>query len=243
MSERFEDNQLRAYLTGELPAADAARLEAALAEDDGLEARLLALEPLATPLGDVFKTLPDSARLPDVAAVASKPSLIGRVLPYGLVAGIAGLIGVGLAGFNQPADALTWQEQVAVYQALYVAETVAPLAPTPEGLAAEFERASNILGRELVPAEYDDLPGLTLKRAQVLGFEGQPLIQIAFASETSAPIAFCILRSGEDAGAVQTELSGLPTVHWSEGGFGYMLIGDLSEGALRALASELGATL
>ncbi len=244
MSKTYDDAELGAYLAGEMSPEEAAQLEAALEHDADLEARLLSFEALAAPLQSVFETLPDAARLPDMEDLATGPKPAPRQwLPFGLVAGVAGLIGVVVASLFAPERDLTWQEQVAVYQALYVKETVAPVSPTPVSLNAEFDRASEALGVTLSPEDYAALPGLTLKRSQVLGFEGAPLIQIAFASETGAPIAFCILRTDETEDAVVTQLSGLPTVHWSQGGFGYMLIGDLPTSDLKALAQQLGATL
>lgn len=237
----YSDDDLAMYLAGDMPAEDAARLEALLETDGDLERRMMALEPLAAPLQSVFQPLPDAARLPE-ALPPARP-VQRRFVSFGLVAAAACCLGVGLAALMLPDRDLTWQEQVAIYQKLYVEETVATLTPTPDLLRAQFDRASSELGLPLDPETYADLPGLTLKRAQILGLDGNPLIQVAFAADTGAPIAFCITRENSDAAAVMTELSGLPTVHWSENGFGYMLIGELPRDQLAALARSLGAAL
>ncbi|MEM7719871.1 MAG: hypothetical protein AAF222_11775 [Pseudomonadota bacterium] len=243
MIVEFGEDELRDYLHGVLNPARALALEAALATDETLEARLLALEPLSEPLGRAFSSVPDHARLERLARELPVQPQLSRVLPLGLVAALAAVIGLFLGNLTQPDRKLSWQEQVAVYQALYVAETVAPLEPSPASLQDQFARASERLGLALTAADYQEVPGLTLKRAQLLGFEGAPLVQIAFATETGAPIAFCILKTGETSPAIVTELSGLPTVHWSADGFGYMVIGDLSESELIRTAHHFGAAL
>lgn len=134
---------------------------------------------------------------------------------------------------------MTWQMQAALYQALYVAETVAPITATEESAARQLTRAERALARSLPRDALVKVEGLTFKRAQVLAFSGQPLIQVAYAAADGTPFALCIFRQGDGGadGRLGSEvLAGLASATWSEGDYGYMLIGggDLDFVAERA---------
>ncbi|WP_319544575.1 hypothetical protein [Ruegeria conchae] len=90
----------------------------------------------------------------------------------------------------------------------------------------------------------ENLPGLDLKRTQVLSFKGKPLVQVVFADAQGNPFAFCVIRQGPNAPSKAVNLavlSGLSTATWAKDGYGYMLLGgdretDLS-GELHALTA------
>jgi hypothetical protein len=132
---------------------------------------------------------------------------------------------------------LGWAQQAAIYQSLYVPETIATLDTAPEALEAQFAQAEATLGRSLNREALSVLPGAELKRAQVLSFKGKPLVQVVFADDQGRPFAFCVIRQGPGAPDKDVNLavlSGLATATWAEDGYGYMIIGadgqsDLSD--------------
>ncbi len=219
----YSDDILKAYLEGRLAADKAAALEDAAADDPDLQDRLAELDPVAGPVRAAFEHLPDADDLPKLGTVTAQPRHVGRMGV--LAAAVAGLLGFALAFFVTRPDPIGWQEQVALYQALYVAETVAPLDASDAALEEQFSRANEALGTDLRPADFKALPGLTLKRAQILSFEDIPLVQIAFAGADGTPFAFCILKNADAGPLTQVELAGLATAHWARGGYGYMLVG------------------
>jgi len=104
MAAMIDPATLVAYLDGELGPAAALRVEAALAEDDGLRERLAALRRVDGALSAAFDPILDTP-LPPLALVSGRPPLAAekssgaghRVGRMALAAGLAGLI-LGFAG-------------------------------------------------------------------------------------------------------------------------------------------------
>lgn len=250
----FDDDMLRAYLAGDLPADQAAALEAQIETDPDLEARLHALDlAAAAPLQQAFAGLPDAGHLDRLAQ-----DLRGEAAtPPAARAGAAGLIGLaaalllafGLGAWVRAPGTSDvpsrWQDQVAIYQALYVTETVGALQFAPDEVAGQLSAASAALGRDIPLDVVDDIDGMVLRRAQILGFDSAPLIQMAYLSADGAPIALCAVRleGAEDQAPVLETLAGLPATHWISDGYGFMLVGDIPQSRLQSLARSLQGTL
>ncbi|WP_171235856.1 hypothetical protein [Ruegeria sp. HKCCA6837] len=224
----FSDETLVAYLEGTLDEAQSRAIEAAVETDTTLEQRLMALDPFAPIVRDVFEKLPAEApaiEMPDPVMPAARGSGLRLVA----VAASAAIAAVAVTFWaTRPAD-LGWAQQAAIYQSLYVPETIASLDSSTKSLDKQFEMAEAQLGRSLNRETLESLPGLELKRAQVLSFKGKPLIQVVFADEQGQPFAFCVLRQGPDAPPAeikQAVLSGLATATWAQDGYGYMLLGN-----------------
>jgi len=249
----FSDAQLKAYLAGDLAVEEAQALEEAIAMDDALEARLLAFDrAMSAPVKEAFDALDIEERLaPQVERVMTPPSVQQvkvRSAVKGFAVGAAAAavaVGVFLGTLRPEAEPMRWQEQVAVYQALYVTDTLAPISATPDQVAHQLARSEAALGRSLPSEAVQSLDGLGILRAQVLGVGDLPLIQMAYLSETGAPVAFCVIKLAGDpsAGVASETLSGLPSVHWSDGSYSYMIVGDLSDDRLRRMAEDAQARL
>ncbi len=232
----LSDETLLAYLNGNLDETEAQEIESAVEADPELEQRLMALDPFAPVVHAVFKDVPQDApqiTLPDRAR--SQPAS----QPFRLLAVAASVAIVAVSATlwaTRPAP-LGWAQQAAIYQSLYVPETIATLDTAPEALEAQFAQAEATLGRSLNREALSVLPGAELKRAQVLSFKGKPLVQVVFADDQGRPFAFCVIRQGPGAPDKDVNLavlSGLATATWAEDGYGYMIIGadgqsDLSD--------------
>jgi len=248
----FSDPQLKAYLAGDLSADLAATLDAQLAHDDTLEARLLALDRgQSTAIRAAFDGVPDAARLEPIEAVINNAAAPvqtnrnwGKLLPFAAVL-VVGAFMLGGLSQNPTSPASTWREQVAIYQALYVTETLSSIEPDSASLAVQLDRGASALGRPLDVAAVGDLDGLDLLRAQVLGFDGVPLVQLAYLSETGAPVALCAVKlpADLDEGIRSEVLAGLPSVTWSDGTYSYMIVGDIEPDRLTRMANVLQASL
>lgn len=261
----YSDARLRSYFDGDMPRGEAQALETALEMDTALEARMMALDPLAGPVRAAFEVMPGpgdmdrlEARLAAIMPREDTPVFAGEpdvpdapVAParggfgqLALVAAVAGALGVGLTFLARPAaEAPGWVEQVAIYQALYSRETVAHLDMAPEEIAAQMARAGAAVGLSLDAEQFGDVPGLTLERAQVLSFDDTPLVQIVFTSETGLPVAFCIIATpeGSTETAVFETVAGVPTSLWGEGDHGFMVLGRIEDAQLRAVTDRLRA--
>lgn len=224
----FSDETLLAYLNGALDEEQSRALEAAVEEDVDLEQRLMSLDPFAPVVQQVFEKLPAETPQIDLPPPAS-PSRAGGFLRLVAVAAGTAIAAVGLTFWaTRPAE-LGWAQQAALYQSLYVPETIAPLDNSGTSLDMQFEMAEAKLGRSLNRETLEALPGLELKRAQILSFKGKPLIQVVFADEQGQPFAFCVIRQGPaapDKEVRQAVLSGLSTATWAQDGYGYMLLGN-----------------
>lgn len=246
------DEEITAYLDGELDAAARAALEERLAADAATRARL---ETLGTgrPAAGPFDLLLDMApidRLERMLDAAEKPparswnSFGGlRALAAALVLLIlGGAIGFGLSRTLAPtevAEAPGWRAVVADYVALYTPETFALAPADPEAYAPRLRIVGDGLGLDLAP-ETVALPGLDLKGAVLFSYDGKPLGQISYLSTEYGPIAFCIIRNNrEDAPLAFEERRGMNVAFWNDGGRGYLIIGAMPREDLAPLAETL----
>mmetsp|Transcript_23030 Transcript_23030/g.39043 ORF Transcript_23030/g.39043 Transcript_23030/m.39043 type:complete len:190 (+) Transcript_23030:34-603(+) len=176
------------------------------------------------------------AALPEPVAAPVRRRRTWAVLPFGvgLAAGLAVAAFTGL-GTPPPEPARGWVSFVASYQALYTTATLADAAPTSAEAFAQLATVSRAVGLDLtgLPAA----SGLTFKRAQVLGFKGKPLVQIAFLRDDGTPVALCILPAGPDAKPVNMGAAeGLGLARWNTPGHGFLLIGGTDTTPLEAEA-------
>jgi len=246
-----DDRKLTAYLDGELDGAERAALDARLAADPTLRARLDALRAAADGARAAFAALLETAPLAEMktrldAALAVPPraaplwsrraaAIAAAVAIVAFAAGLgAGRWSAGPGG--ELAEHDDWRQTVADYVALYTSETFGS-APSPR-LAEEIASLSRRLD---TPLDVDrlQLDGLSLRRVVLFQYEGAPLGQIAYLDDAT-PVAFCILRDGEaDAPFASSSRDGLALASWAQGGRGFMLIGKIPIERLTALARSL----
>lgn len=240
----YSDATLQDYLAGNLSAEDASVLEAAVENDPELEARLIALDAVGADVASVFLQIPEQARLDGIDVPVQKVAVAqsGSFRWLGLVAAAAVGAALGMTALNmQGPKTPEWHQQVAAYQSLYVPDTVAAISGDANSLQEQLKVAGAALDLELPQEVLSGLEGLTLKRAQILGFAGRELIQIAFQAEDGTPIAFCILKGGAPRAEEMeiSELSGLASAAWASDTHGYLLIG----GSDSALIADVGSRL
>jgi len=241
----FTDEDLTAYLDSAADPTMAQKLETALATDPDLAARLADLD---VPMGDLKAALDPMIAAAPVIAV---PEVSFNTLKKRHSRSMAGLAAALVAGIAfgalvlKPAPQQTaqqdWMDYVAAYQALYVEDTLTAVVQTDAQSAAQLQRVSAQLGRPLDRAT--DIPGFAYKRAQVLGFNGKPLIQMAYLTDTGVPMALCIIRSDEGETLETMRLEGLEAASWSDGDFAYLLIGGEDSAQIAAAATHLQAQL
>ncbi len=227
---KFSDETLLAYLEGSLDEVEARAVEDAVVDDPVLETRLMTLDPFVPVVQQVFEQVP--AAVPQVDLPEPQPvraaTGTGPWRLLGVAASVAVIAVSATVWATRPAE-LGWAQQAAIYQSLYVPDTIASLDRSAPNLDMQFAQAEAQLGRSLNREVLEALPGLDLKRAQVLSFKGKPLIQIVFANAQGQPFAFCVIRQGDAApnkDVNQAVLSGLATATWAQDGYGYMLLGS-----------------
>lgn len=243
MTERqtFTDEQLVAYLDGEVEFTPADAITAALAQDPELANRLAALDFNKDALRSGFDTMLEDQK-PPALPVHPKAANNNWVMAGSMAASIlvAAFVGYGAGNFlNQPTPP-GWKAYVASYQSLYSADTLRHVNSSPEAQSAELERVSAAIGKSIDLAALQLNPDLTYKRAQVLSFKGKPLVQLAFLTKSGEPVALCILKSSKPNSAEmsQANLEGMSSASWNKDGYAYLLIGGDDPSLISDLAAN-----
>jgi anti-sigma factor RsiW len=249
------DEELTAFIDGELVGEDAARIEAMVEADEKVAERLDYLARASLPFKEAFAPLLDAAPQAKLQSMlsaipAAKPvrplafvtrrGFLGAVAAS-VVAGIAvdrAVIGVG-ASLSTKDESTEWRAVVAEYISLYTPETLAGPVPSKEVQTAQLARFDGSLGLQLSP-EQVALPDVDFKRAQILQYDGKPLAQIAYLDPETGPMALCIVASDVGAKAPDIEgRKGMNVVYWSSASHAFMLIGHASVDRMTAIADAV----
>jgi anti-sigma factor RsiW len=243
----FTDEELVAYLDKALPSDRCAEIELMRASDAALQQRLAALEIDVDAIRSAFDLHLAAAPVDDLRqrlAARSSRSRSPRKrnwrwmqLAAALVVGAA--LGASGRSILPRTHAPDWHVAVAEYQALYTTDTLKLLKVDPALVDRQVQFAATALGRT-VKVDNLQVTGLELKRAQVLAFEHQPLIQFAYLEREQTPIAFCAMRTqAPDEPVHISVINGLATAIWNRAGYGYMVIGGTDGSAIQAIAHTL----
>jgi anti-sigma factor RsiW len=244
------DTDLVAFVDGRLPAgrhqaiADMVRKEPLLAE------RIAVLTEGTPILSEAFTPMLASApaaletrirALADSGAAANSIPSRRWIIGAGSLAAsfaVGAFAGGLLTGKTLQTD---WREAVAQYHALYGKPTTARLNPSADEREQELALVSAALGRSLAYI-HNVAEGYTYKRAQVLEFEGDALIQIVFESSGKVPLAFCLKRSSIAVRPVVTENRvGMALASWTRNGIDELVVARLPAVEIKALAERLNA--
>ncbi len=172
------------------------------------------------------------------AAIAASFAL--TVFGGGIVTGV--LLGPGRS-VHETAQR-NWVDAVAEYVSLFTADTLAGMPTEDLAQQAGLRRVSTALGINITQDKLAGLPSIAFKGTQLLRFEGKPIAQIAFLSDTGKPVAICIIRTQRPAEPPSaTRREGLNIVHWITDGYGYMVIGDVPQDALTRISDAARARL
>ena len=261
------DSQLVAYVDGTLSPPEREALEARLAGDPALKARLAELASGGRPFAGAYELLLrnaprerlaaafERARSRFAAAGAAKRRFAAqrwlRPLAAAIVVFLAGgAVGLGfehllpnreIAGAESGAKPDGWRTVVAEYLTLYTRDTLANMPDDRSLRETELKSVGDKLALGL-SVDKVALDGLALKRSQLFDLDGRALAQIAYLTSDDGPVAFCIIADGEGNRDLSfEERQGKNVVYWSKGGHAFMLIGKLSRSALETFAASLAA--
>lgn len=241
----YSDETLVDFLNGNLDPAQVRAIESELLVDKDLEKRLMGLDPMAKPVRDAFMAIPSSARLTPIRQLmlTESPTRSFNMTAFAAMAAtlIFGVLIGSFWDFGFRSEQSNWRHEVARYQALYVNETVANLTTAPNSLNEQFKRASEKIGAEIRHEPLDQIEGLELKRAQILGYQGQALIQIAFRDANGTPFALCVLK-GKSKDQFEETMVGLASQSWGDGRYEFILIGGTDQNAIDRYSKALKAT-
>ena len=135
-----------------------------------------------------------------------------------------------------------WVQAIASYQSLYVRETLGRGADSAESVSKVLNSfrllASANATKGLSPPAngfaslvVPDLSsvGLSFRRAQLLGFGEQPLMQMAYLPAEGKPAALCVLplENRKDSTPLARRMDSLSIVAWQKQGMSYVLAVDM----------------
>jgi anti-sigma factor RsiW len=228
-----DDDAIKDAFEAVLAEAPEAQLKQMLLGLPGYRAR----KPAASghkPLFVFLQTRPRLALLAAGIAVFAAGVLVDRSLPEWREA-----LGIEVASDNED----EWRQAVAEYMSLYTPETIAGISDDPSHMEHELAAVGAKLGVGL-PLPEVSLPGVSVRRAQILQYDGKPLGQIAYLDPRDGVMALCIYADSHQEIAPTTERRvGLNIVHWASHGRAFMLVGRKAVPELRELASLLSQRL
>lgn len=267
------DEQLSAFIDGELASDEADAVRAALARDPVLQQRLQQLlagdsfavvgfrSALAEPMpAGLVRAIEEAPAPADATPTPSQRpgERIRSAVALSLALLVAGFIGVGLGYMVQgppepPAPAPTaspapvgpppWLAQIADYHRIY-AKQKRHLVEVP---AAEKSHIEQWLAKTVgLPFRVPDLTeqGLDFAGARLLVADAKPVAQLLYTSPSGAVVGICFTPSDKPAAPfVEREVGGLGMVVWWRGGFGFVVVGDQTMPELRAAAEAASGSL
>lgn len=226
------DETLVAFLDRELSPEDAAVVTEELSKSPELNERLSALDAPVSDLREGASGL--IAMAPDFPEhlIAKTPTDWMRAV--GMFAILA--IGLGAAFTFWPRSEQNWIKAVANYQSLYVTQTLERSEPIDQRQTTLLGLSEDI-GLDL--SALVDIKDVDYRRAQLLGFEGKPLVQVAYL-DNQVPIAICItFVEGPDQSPEVGTYFGLSAVSWQKEGRGFLVIGGQDNGLLQQIADQV----
>lgn len=238
------DAELTAFLDGEASQELERAIAAALESDEETQSRLDELDLDKTALQQAFELpLQAAPPMPSLPEPDTERGFGARILPFatGIAAGVALAVAVNWA--TTPTPWAKWQRYAAAYQALYVTQTLSWIEPEQSEIDAQLAKLGDKFGLDLAPVT--EVAGLDFRRGQTLGFDGAPLAQLAFLTPDGTPIAFCILRDGEENGSEMRvgAVEGLAAAEWSRDGYGFLLVGGQDQELIEQAAQVLADTI
>ncbi|PWC83014.1 hypothetical protein TSH100_21690 [Azospirillum sp. TSH100] len=263
------DEDLTAFIDGELEEEHRARLLDLMERDPAVAARVEHLSRASLPFGEAFQPLLDAAptadlqrrldgmSVPPVAANADVPLTRRRLfgaIAASVAAGVLGdrmlvrLLGAGdgddLADDDGGPDRERhWHGVVAQYMGLYTRETLGSSTPGRDAQSAQLAALNRPLNLSLTP-EAVEVAGAEFRRAQILSYDDMPLAQITYLDPRSGPLALCILRRpGTVRGVEQEVRGGLSIAYWTGPDHAALLIGRLPPQELTAKAEAVRGRL
>jgi anti-sigma factor RsiW len=252
------DAMLVAYLDGELEPEPHEEVERLLKSDASVRERLAALARGTRPLKRSFDAVLEAAPRERLQAklAASVPKVarrtwLARSRRWGMAiaAALLLLIGGGMAGYllgqaspdlfeigNSEEEA--WLDAVANQVSLYNRESVASIPVDERAQEAELSRLGKALKLDL-PQGWVALPGLMLKRADLLQFENRPLAQLLYEGEYGVVVLCIMLEPDGEPEREAERRAGLNTLYWASGDYRFLLVGSVSAETMESIADVI----
>jgi anti-sigma factor RsiW len=247
------DAILVAYLDGELEPQAHEEIEQLLKSDASVRERLATLSRGARPFPSSFEALLKAAPNESLQSMLeasisnfTSRNWLTRFWQWRIPIAAAPflLIGGGIAGYflGQLTPNLSgeeaWLDAVAKQVSLYSRETVSSVPVNETAQQAELSRLGEMFNLDFSQARVE-LPGLTLKRVELLRFEGRPLGQLLYEGDYGI-IALCVMaQPGEESEREAERRADLNTLYWTSGNYRFLLVSRAPASAMENIADVL----
>jgi anti-sigma factor RsiW len=258
----LSDELLMAYIDGQLDKPQASVVGHMLHRDGELAQRVGCMQESQARFLELFGALVRDGSLPAARPAKAKAARDhGFDDPSGFVtAGIAALLvvfGASLgfttayySGVSREASArevrmpaANWSEDIAELHAYFTPETLTASRDSqsnPDVVRFQLAKLSSHAG---VLPDFSQ-SGLRFVRAQTLSYRGNRLIQLVYTGKSDPLVAIYVTAGDTDSPVSPGRFGDVKTASWSEGGLRFLIAGEMTQEALRALAaiaqSQLG---
>ncbi|MDZ4790900.1 MAG: hypothetical protein SGJ17_06765 [Hyphomicrobiales bacterium] len=255
---RLSDELLLAYVDGQLDRPQAGAVAQLARDDYDIASRVKRLQETQGRLMESFSAIlrtHQAQPLNTVIRLDDAPEshgFFGLNIMHIIAAALAAILAIGYfsMGGEDSAPSLkvaerlsdapaasTWQSEVANLHSFISRDTLS----SPEQGQTNRDVIAVQLSRFVRRAKPVALPdfskhGLTLNRGQVMNYQGQRFMQLAYIGKEEQPVALYIMAGGADARMADLAKSDVRTVSWASGGVSFVLAGFLPQDAIRALA-------
>jgi anti-sigma factor RsiW len=261
----LNDNTLVAYADGELDAARAREVEAAMAVDAKVRGKVEIFRETSEVLRGALGHLPRQTVSPrSVRALDPPKREVSRRWRFAVpLAASLAILAVGLGGGylvgvqhaqQQTADTGVdhWLEEAAKYYELYARDDSYLVEITAAHTAAIEEKLGGWLARDL---QVPDLSrhGLAFRGVRFVALEAnpvgleqaQPTGMLVYDTPDGKPLALSIIpfSSTGEVGQTLARWGDINALYWIKMGYGYVLLGWAEEDLLRAVASDAALQL
>jgi anti-sigma factor RsiW len=248
----FNDEMLSAFLDGALPAAQMAEIEAALAQDADLLARLEALmagnelakiefeemlsEDVPADLIAAIETAPEPAANTPQAPSRSGALIAASIAGALALGGIGGFYAAGFSATTQVAATGGWLADIADYHGVY-AKQVRHLVEVPASEADHIQTwLTATVGTDILIPDLSG-HGLKFQGARLLVAAGKPVAQLIYTDPEQGVVALCAIASASPQPEFQTRtLGAFDLVSWGDTDANFVIVGDEGRVDLDAIA-------
>ena len=266
--KNYSDEDILQYADADMDELSASKLRADIEHDPSLSQRVDAMLASQLPYSMAYKLNPPPPIPETVKQSISTWTDVARNVPHTqtksaldswkiasitVAVGASFTLGYLAANFNstsnnpqqhQPLTAISndegvWVQRVADYQSLYVQETVGHIK---NGTDRAIELLNQLAAKNDIENTIPDLSsfGYDFVRAQQLGFNDQPLVQLVYTSPGKKPLALCFMPS---IGVNQSALTvsrheNLNTANWRTSTQRYVIVADESAEKIESIAAH-----
>jgi anti-sigma factor RsiW len=253
-------DELNAFLDGQLGPEAAARVEARIAADPQAAERFAAYArhkallaeaaTTATPVVENLRTAALERALAQKLAGRADEAAAWRVPAWARrLPAAAALV---LAGWFGHQEYAAWRGGVPDYVSeavgahrVFAEDRIRPVEFASDAGGASLGWISAKLGRTVEAPSLEAL-GMRLVGVRMLGTREGALAQFIYEDDAGARLSLTLARHPDDAPAVDVETAALEdaqVAYWSDRTFDYALVAKTTDTQIRAIASELGASV